>query len=257
MTRRLQTVAAVTCMKLLLLIFNVIFWVAGVVLLFVGLWMKISLHYLFELSDEYNEIIPYVFIGTGALILIVGFFACCCTVKGQPALLYILAVFLSIVFVCELTAGISAYVYRGKIQDGFKSGLNNSITLYGNGRIRDRDIDMVQKYLKCCGVQDYLDWYSKWDNHSVPVSCCQDRANCHFSPVEDTSEIYTEGCYVKVVDFVNSNLGALLGGALALAGFQLIEHKRSGQEFTILFLLNILFRCSLITVSQSHFGFSF
>ncbi|GFR15413.1 tetraspanin-7 [Trichonephila clavata] len=233
MTRRLQTVAAVTCMKLLLLIFNVIFWVAGVVLLFVGLWMKISLHYLFELSDEYNEIIPYVFIGTGALILIVGFFACCCTVKGQPALLYILAVFLSIVFVCELTAGVSAYLYRGKIQDGFKSGLNNSITLYGNGRMRDRDIDMVQKYLKCCGVQDYLDWYSKWNNHSVPISCCQDRANCHFSPVEDTSEIYTEGCYVKVVDFVNSNLGALLGGALALAGFQLIEYKRSKQEFTI------------------------
>ncbi|KAF8792237.1 tetraspanin-7-like [Argiope bruennichi] len=222
MTRRLQTVAAVTCMKLLLLIFNVIFWAAGVVLLFFGLWMKISFHYLFELSDEYQEVIPYIFIGAGSIILIVGFFSCCCIVKGQPALLYILAVFLSIVFLCEITAGISGYIYRGKIQDGFKTGLNSSIAQYGDGRIRDRDVDMVQKYLKCCGVQDYADWYSKWSNHSVPESCCVNKATCHYSPVVDTTEIYTEGCYVKVVDFVNSNLGALLGGACGLAGLQLI-----------------------------------
>ncbi|GIY76633.1 tetraspanin-7 [Caerostris darwini] len=219
--RRFQTVAALTCMKLLLLIFNVLFWVAGIILLVFGLWMKISLHYLFELSDQYNEVIPYIFIGTGSLILIVSFFACCCTVKGQPVLLYMLAVFLGLVFICELTAGISGYVYRDNIRDGFKSGLNNSISLYGDGRIRDRDIDMVQKYLKCCGVQDYLDWYSKWGNHSVPISCCQDRTNCHYSPVEDTAEIYTVGCYVKVVDFVDQNLGSLLAGALALGSFQL------------------------------------
>lgn len=222
MTRRLQTVAAVTCMKLLLLIFNVIFWVAGVILLFFGLWMKVSLHYLFELSDAYNEAIPYIFIGTGAVILVVGFFACCCTVKGQPVLLYILSVFLMVVFVCELAAGISGYIYRQKIQDGFETGLNNSITLYGNGRMRDRDIDMLQKYLKCCGVENYMDWYGKWKNESVPQSCCKDKSACHFSPVVDESEIYTEGCYVKVVDFVNRNLGALFGGAVALAIFQLL-----------------------------------
>ena len=221
MSRRLQTVAAVTCMKLMLLVFNVIFWVAGIILLTFGLWMKISLHNLLELSDDYNEAVPYIFIGTGAIIVIVGLFACCCTVKGQPILLYMLAVFLSIIFVLELVAGISAYIYRGKIEDGFKTGLNNSMAHYGQGGIRDRDIDMLQSYLKCCGVQDYMDWDKKWHNESVPLSCCRDKENCHFAPV-DPADIYTSGCYVNIIDFVNHNLGAICGGAVALAFFQLL-----------------------------------
>lgn len=221
MSRRLQTVAAVTCMKLLLLLFNVIFWVAGIILLAFGLWMKVSLHYLLDLSDDYNDAVPYIFIGTGAVIVVVGMFACCCTVKGQPFLLYVLAVFLSLVFVCEVAAAISGYIYRQRIQDGFESGLNNSIAQYGYGRIRDRDVDMLQTYLKCCGVQNYEDWNRKWNNNTVPVSCCRDKSNCHNAPIEDISEIYTEGCYVKVVDFVKRNLGALFGGVAGLAVFQL------------------------------------
>jgi len=221
MSRRLQTVAAVTCMKLMLLVFNVVFWVAGIILLYFGLWMKISLHNLFELSDDYNEAIPYIFIGTGAVIVVVGLFACCCTVKGQPILLYLLAVFLSIIFILELTAGISAYIYRGNIENGFKTGLNNSIAQYGNGGLRDRDIDMLQSYLKCCGVQNYMDWSEKWHNETVPISCCKDKDNCHNSPV-DPNDIYTSGCYVKIINFVNHNLGIICGGAVALACFQLL-----------------------------------
>lgn len=220
MSRRLQTVAAVTCMKLLLLVFNVIFWIAGIILLAFGLWMKISLHNLLELSDDYNEVVPYIFIGTGAVIVIVGLFACCCTIKGQPIFLYLLATFLSIIFILELVAGVSAYIYRGKIQDGFKTGLNNSIVNYGHGGLRDRDIDMLQSYLKCCGVEDYKDWFKILNATSVPRSCCIDKKNCHYVPV-NPADIYNEGCYVNIVDFVNRNLGAICGGAIALACFQL------------------------------------
>uniref|UniRef100_A0A2L2YQI9 Tetraspanin n=1 Tax=Parasteatoda tepidariorum TaxID=114398 RepID=A0A2L2YQI9_PARTP len=222
MSRRLQTVAAVTCMKLLLLLFNVIFWVAGIILLAFGLWMKLSLHYLLDLSDDYNDAVPYIFIGTGALIVVVGLFACCCTVKGQPILLYVLAIFLSLVFICEVAAGIAGYVYRNKLQNGFETGLNNSITHYGNGRIRDRDVDMLQKYLKCCGVKDFEDWNAVWKNDSVPISCCKDSNTCQYAPLMGTDDIYVEGCYNKVVDFVNRNLGALFGGLVGLAFFQLL-----------------------------------
>lgn len=221
MSRRLQTVAAVTCMKFMLLIFNVVFWVAGIILLAFGLWMKISLHNLLELSDDYNEAVPYIFIGTGALIIIVGFFACCCTVKGQPYFLYLLAVFLSLIFIMEVAGAISAYIYRGKIQDGFKTGLNNSIEHYGDGGLRDRDIDMIQTYLKCCGVNDFLDWNVKWHNESVPKSCCRDKTNCHYAPVE-VDDIYVSGCYANIVEFVNHNLGAICGGVVGLACFQLL-----------------------------------
>ncbi|XP_054722263.1 tetraspanin-7-like [Uloborus diversus] len=221
MTRRLQTVAAVTCMKLMLLVFNVVFWAAGIILLAFGLWMKISLHNLMELSDAYNETIPYVFIGTGALIVMAGFFACCCTVKGQSVLLYMLAIFLSVVLVLEIVAGVTSYIYRDRIRQGFETGLNKSISHYGHGGIRDKDIDLLQSYLKCCGVNSYIDWYSKWNNGSVPLSCCRDKSHCHNAPLEDEAEIYTSGCYSNIVDFVNHNLGIIFGGALVLSVFQI------------------------------------
>lgn len=58
-----------------------------------------------------------------------------------------MAVFLSIIFVLELAAGISAYAYRGKIENGFRTGLNHTIADYGHGGIKDRDIDILQSYV--------------------------------------------------------------------------------------------------------------
>lgn len=65
-----------------------IFQVSGIVLLACGIWMQVELYKYFVLSGEFPVTGPYVLIGTGALIVMVGSFACCCTIKGQPALLY-------------------------------------------------------------------------------------------------------------------------------------------------------------------------
>lgn len=223
MGRRLQTVAAVTCMKLMLMVYNIIFWITGIFLLVFGVWMKLSLHQFLELSDDYDSAVPFIFIGTGAAIVLVGFFACCCTVKGQSVLLYMLSFFLGIILILELVAGISGYIYRQKIADGFRTGLNNSLASYGKGGIKDKDLDLMQSQLKCCGVDNYTDWERKWHNKSVPESCCRDHEDCYNSEGKVVlDKIYTSGCYVKVVDFINHNLGAIGGGAVGLACFQLL-----------------------------------
>jgi hypothetical protein len=53
--------------------------------------MVVELYKYMELSTEFSATAPYVLIGTGALIILVGSLACCCTVKGQPVLLYIVS----------------------------------------------------------------------------------------------------------------------------------------------------------------------
>jgi hypothetical protein len=50
--------------------------------------MVVELYKYMELSTEFSATAPYILIGTGALIILVGSLACCCTVKGQPVLLY-------------------------------------------------------------------------------------------------------------------------------------------------------------------------
>jgi hypothetical protein len=53
--------------------------------------MVVELYKYMELSTEFSASAPYVLIGTGAFIILVGSLACCCTLKGQPLLLYIVS----------------------------------------------------------------------------------------------------------------------------------------------------------------------
>lgn len=53
--------------------------------------MQAELHKYLELNAEYSYVAPYILVGTGAFILMVGTLACCCTVKGHPSLLYLVS----------------------------------------------------------------------------------------------------------------------------------------------------------------------
>ena len=58
--------------------------------------MEVELYKYMEMSTEFSGTAPYVLIGTGSLIILIGSLACCCTVKGQPVLLYVVSKFLQI-----------------------------------------------------------------------------------------------------------------------------------------------------------------
>lgn len=51
--------------------------------------MQLELHKYLELSSDFSNSAPYVLVATGILIFVVGSLACFCTLKGQPALLYL------------------------------------------------------------------------------------------------------------------------------------------------------------------------
>lgn len=73
------------------LVYSICQQLTGIAILAVGIWMVVELYKYMELSTEFSATAPYVLIGTGALIILVGSLACCCTVKGQPVLLYIVS----------------------------------------------------------------------------------------------------------------------------------------------------------------------
>lgn len=62
--------------------------VTGIVILAIGIWTKVDLYKYLELSSIYQPEAPYVLIGVGAVIVLVGSLGCCCTVKGHSFLLY-------------------------------------------------------------------------------------------------------------------------------------------------------------------------
>ncbi|XP_049951543.1 tetraspanin-7-like [Schistocerca serialis cubense] len=213
MNKRLQTVAAMACMKTLLMLFNFLFWLTGIAILAAGIWLEVELYKYMELSTEFSRSAPYVLLGAGALIVLVGSLACCCTVKGQPALLYIYGAFLLVIFILEVGAAVSIYAYRGHLQAGFDRGLTQALHSYDTDPEKKECFDLMQSTLHCCGNRNYTDWPDK-----VPTSCCKvDKCD-----TSDVSEIYTQGCYTLVVDFLNTNIGLVAGAAAGVAVIPLL-----------------------------------
>lgn len=218
----LHTSPVATCTKLLLTLFNIVFWLSGVAILGLGIWMKVELYMYMELTTVYCEYAPYVLIGIGCSIVVIGSLGCLCTIRGHSCLLYVFSIILMLVFIVESATAIAAFVYEKKLSDGFKSGLTEAMNQYKDNEEKMDAVDGIQSALKCCGSASYKDWYNiEWSKKgkmdSVPHSCCI-KKGCDGSAVD---EIYQEGCFEKLSTFMQTNFLMIGGVAIGFAFLQL------------------------------------
>ncbi|KAL0115511.1 hypothetical protein PUN28_010792 [Cardiocondyla obscurior] len=221
MSKRLETVATITCKKTLLMLFNFIFWVSGLLMLCIGIWMRIQLRDYVNISVQGSGAALLALASLGAVLAVAAVLACCCTARGHPALLYLYGAFLAVVALLELGAGASVYAYRTSLNEGFDQGLNESMMAYGQDQSKTSHIDTMQSTLQCCGNRGYADWSKLVPPKEVPLSCCKVPQNeCDRRNIID--DIYNEGCYNRVLDFINSNIGLVAGTAIGVAFFPLV-----------------------------------
>ncbi|XP_025903081.1 tetraspanin-7 isoform X2 [Nothoprocta perdicaria] len=162
-SRRMETKPVITCLKTLLIIYSFVFWITGVILLAVGVWGKLTLGTYISLIAENSTNAPYVLIGTGTTIIVFGLFGCFATCRGSPWMLKLYAMFLSLVFLAELVAGISGFVFRHEIKDTFLRTYTEAIQNYNKNDERSHAVDNVQESLSCCGIQSYTNWSTSQD----------------------------------------------------------------------------------------------
>ncbi|XP_019466706.2 CD63 antigen-like [Meleagris gallopavo] len=120
---------------------------------------------------------------------------------------------------------LSAPAVRRDIARGFREGLRQALSAYGEDEGKADALDALQHALGCCGVESYRDWLaSPWalqQNASVPLSCCRARRGC---PLSSTGAhgLHPEGCFGKVSAFVSSNMFCVATAALGLAVLQVV-----------------------------------
>ncbi|KAF7662008.1 hypothetical protein LDENG_00249230 [Lucifuga dentata] len=227
-SRRLQTKPVITCLKTFLISYSLIFWFTGVILLAVGVWGKVSLEAYFSLASEKSTNAPYVLIGTGAIIVIFGLFGCFATCRGSPWMLKLYAMFLTWVFLAELVAGISGFIFRHEIKAVLGDAYSKAVMTYNGTDSQSNAVDTIQRTLLCCGVKNYTDWTDTayFKENGIPASCCKDNTNCSLDTLKDpkkaVTEVYNTGCFAKVTDLMEANLGIIAGISFGIAFFQLI-----------------------------------
>uniref|UniRef100_A0A3Q1GB80 Tetraspanin n=1 Tax=Acanthochromis polyacanthus TaxID=80966 RepID=A0A3Q1GB80_9TELE len=225
-SRRLQTKPVITCLKTFLISYSLIFWFTGVILLAVGVWGKVSLETFISLASEESTNAPYVLIGTGATIIIFGLFGCFATCRGSTWMLKLYAMFLTLVFLAELVAGVSGFIFRHEIKAKLGTAYKNAVKSYNGTDTSSSAVDAIQRTLQCCGVKSYSDWNETayFKDNGIPASCCKTSANCSPETLKDlnkaANEVYTRGCFTLVTSVMEGNLGIIAGISFGIAFFQ-------------------------------------
>ncbi|XP_003393642.1 tetraspanin-7-like [Bombus affinis] len=220
MTKDWETVATMACMKGLLMLFNCVLWVFGILLLCIGIWMRIQLHDYMDVSPENSRAALLALACLGGILTLTATLACCCTTRGHPALLFLYGAFLAIVALLELAAGASIYAYRTNLNEKFDHDLNQTMSAYRHDETKTIHIDTMQSTLHCCGNRGFTDWADIFPPMQIPLSCCKvAEYECN---VNDVNDIYTQGCYTRVLRLINGNIGLVAGIAVGVAFFPLI-----------------------------------
>lgn len=206
----------------LLLITNILFILIGLGLIGVGIYMKVSSDFTsildqFEIdgfNGESLSFLAFVLIGGGAFTLLLALFGCAGTLWNNRCLLYFYAFILFILMIIELVGFILAFVYRGRLEDTYKKGLD---TVLKKGLINRNDTRIVdifktlQTNLKCCGANNASD-YINANRSDLAVWCYE-------------NHVASKGCSQEIIDILDGNLpavGGTLGGVLAVEFFGLL-----------------------------------
>jgi len=201
-----------TCVKFLFFGFNVIFWLLGCAILGIGIWLHISKGNYASVAPSFNFLSATALcIAAGGIVLVVGFFGCCGAIMENPCMLLTYFLLVVIIFVMEIVAGILAFVFRNEVETVLKRELSIGIQQKYNTTSEQglKDAwDSVQRNMKCCGVDNYSDWYgiTSWKDHNyVPDSCCLiETALC--GRMQDPKLWHQKGCYEELKYWLKANL---------------------------------------------------
>lgn len=225
-------------LKILLFIFNFIFWLLGVAVLAVGIWSRVdgaSWESLLQDSTVLNA--ANLMIASGVIVAVIGFLGCCGAIKKSECMLVSYAILIFLIFILEIGAGIYAYTKKDDVQNDLADNLQKAIEVSYKGtkeadKALTKAVDWFQENVKCCGTSKPEDWTkSKWYKEAtdktirVPESCCTNKTTgCNkgeIASLKASKAIYIEGCVPAGKSFVKNHLWKIGGVAVGIGIVQL------------------------------------
>ncbi|XP_077566549.1 CD151 antigen-like [Stigmatopora nigra] len=228
----------IICLKYLLFIFNILFWLAGGAVLAVGVWTLVEKSdYINLLNSSFYSIAAYVLIAAGAVVIITAIIGCCATMLEMKNLLIVYLVLLLAVFLLEIVAGVLAFITYKELDEGLRENLKTTMQQKyqqdGEESITNA-VDKLQQEFHCCGSNSSSDWKdSIWiqatqDSQLVPDSCCKTPGSlCGLRDHPSNIYMVEGGCVVKLEEFVLSQLYVVGAFGIGIAFLQLF-----GMMFT-------------------------
>uniref|UniRef100_A0A8C5BS34 Tetraspanin 9a n=2 Tax=Gadus morhua TaxID=8049 RepID=A0A8C5BS34_GADMO len=170
------------CLKYLMFLFNLIFWVSAVYAA-VGSWEWASGSRCLRAASPPSRL------PSRALrcqhghrhrrhVMVTGFLGCLGSIKENKCLLLSFFIVLLIILLAELILLILFFVYSDKVRENAKQDLKDGLALYNtDNNVGLRNAwNIIQAEWKCCGVTAYSDWH---DVEANSPSALEERLHLH------------------------------------------------------------------------------
>ena len=122
---------------------------------------------------------------------------------------------LALIFVALIGVTVTFVIFKDEIETIVKYKMEKVMDNYNNSTTGNakKIWDLVQKDVKCCGVERYTDWIRVMEvEDKVPDSCCKvETEGCGKARFYDTEKIYKEGCLAKLKAKILENSGHAIG----------------------------------------------
>ncbi|XP_015679685.1 CD63 antigen [Protobothrops mucrosquamatus] len=227
------------CIKYLVFFFNFIFWLCGIALIALGIFVQIELkNTLVVTGPPSASAAPIVILSVGVIVFFISFFGCCGAVKENYCMVTTFAVLLTIIFLVEIAAAIAGYIFKDKVRSVINDEIQQEMIKYSNDSVIQKSLDELQKKYSCCGVTNYTDWFNVTQLKSgrVPASCCRKAMDCTKNPTQDNT--FDVGCVTKIEEWLKKHIVIVAAVALGIAFFE---------------LLGIIFACCLMKGIRSGY----
>ncbi|XP_037817407.1 tetraspanin-6-like [Lucilia sericata] len=207
------------CVRALLMLFNIAFWISGLSLIWIGIWMQTDFQNYLQINSAYSDQAPYVLLIIGAVIVFVSSLACSCIVKVQSSMLVVYGGFLITMLFSLISLSVYVYTYKDELLDGVSSGISNQIENYDHQHPGNSAniMDFIQRNLQCCGNESFLDW----PQNSIPSSCFRSQRMSVHKTTTDANNVYEIGCQYKLRSLINNNFTTVGVATSAIALFPL------------------------------------
>ncbi|XP_047438078.1 tetraspanin-2a [Mugil cephalus] len=191
------------CVKYLLFVFNFIFWLAGLLVLAVGLWLRLDSDTGKLLTGDAAPytfyIAVYILLGAGGLMMVVGFFGCFGAVRESQCLLASFFACLLIICGAEITAGVFGFLNKEQIAEEVQKFYSSSIADTSDANSTAIALQ-YHKTLNCCGGS----------TSDMATALCED------VPEE------TQDCLTAITDFFNEKLHIIGYIGIGISGVMII-----------------------------------
>ncbi|XP_028310973.1 tetraspanin-9 isoform X2 [Gouania willdenowi] len=147
------------CVKYLMFIFNVIFWLGGCGLFGVGVWLSFSQAEFSSLPLSFPSLsAANLLLVAGGITMVTGFLGCLGALKEQRCLLFMFFVILLLLVLTEVTLVLVIHIFHDELDSKAQGQLKEGMKVYSSEPGLKKSWDNVQKMLSCHQLLSLVVW---------------------------------------------------------------------------------------------------